>query len=85
MMYGPCRVPLSSGIGTAKITLSYPGWKEGRVTPVTIEAPIGPMSWRGLFLGYLIWPIGAALIAVVGWLFWQAWRYFARRRRVLKP
>jgi hypothetical protein len=84
MMRGPCRVPLSSGIGTAKITLSYPDWKEGRVTPVTIEVPIEPMSWRGLFWGYLIWPMGAVAIAAIGWMVWRAWRYVARLRRVLR-
>jgi hypothetical protein len=28
----------------AKITLTYPGWKEGTVVPATIEVSIGPMS-----------------------------------------
>jgi hypothetical protein len=65
----------------AKITLSYPGWKEGNVTPVTLEVPIEPMSWRGLFWGYLIWPLGAALVAAAGWGAWRTWRFVARLRR----
>lgn len=85
MMCGPCRVPLLAGIGTAKITLSYPGWKEGRVRSVTIEVPIEPMSWSGLFWGYLIWPMGAMAIAAIGGMFWRAWRYVARLRRALRP
>jgi len=34
-------VPGEAGKGKAKITLSFPDWKEGKVAPVTIEAPIG--------------------------------------------
>jgi hypothetical protein len=66
------------------MTLSYPDWKEGKVTPVTIEVPIEPMSWWGLFWGYLIWLLGAMVIAADGWIVWQVWRHFARRRRVLR-
>jgi hypothetical protein len=84
MACGPCRVPLSSGVGTAEITLSYPGWEEGNVTPVTIEVPIEPMSWRGWFWGYLIWPLGATIVAAIGWIVWRAWRHAARLRRVLR-
>jgi hypothetical protein len=84
MICGPCRVPLSSGIGMAKIRLSYPGWKVGKVTPVTIEVPIEPLSWPGLFWGYLIWPLVTvviiAVITAVGWIVWRAWRYIARLR-----
>ena len=80
-MCGPCRVPLSSGVGTAKVTLSYPGWKEGSVTPVTIEVPIEPMGWRGVFWNYVIWPLGAAAVALVVWLFWRVGRRVARLRR----
>ena len=83
-MCGPCRVPLSAGIGRAKVTLSYPGWKEGNVRPVTIEVPIEPMSWRGLFWGYLIWPLGVTIIAVVGCSVWLVWRHVARLRSVLR-
>jgi hypothetical protein len=64
----------------AKITLSYPGWKEGNVLPATIEVPVEPLSWQGLFLDYLIWPLGAAIIAVIGWIIRRIWRYVARRR-----
>ena len=84
-MCGPCRVPLSSGVGTAKVTLSYPGWKVGRVTPVTLNIPIEPMSWRGLFLGYLVWPLGAVVLAAAGWLVWRTSRYIVRRWRRPKP
>jgi len=80
MIYGPCRVPLSSGLGMAKITLTYPGWKEGTVVPETIEVPIEPMSWSVLFWDYLIWPLGAAIIVVIGWIIRRIWRYVARRR-----
>jgi len=83
-MCGPCRVPLSSGVGTAMITLSYPGWKDGIVTPVTVAVPVEPMSWRGLFYGYLVWPIGAAAIGAIGWTVWQTRRHAARLRRVLR-
>ncbi len=85
MIYGPCRVPLRSGIGMARVTLSYPGWKEGNVTPVTVEVPVEPMSWRGLLLGYLIWPLGVAVIGVVAWVFWRARRRGALLRAVLRP
>ena len=81
MIYGPCRVPLRSGLGKAKITLSYPGWKEGTVLPATIELPVEPLSWSGLFWDYLIWPLGAAIIAVIGWIIRRIWRCVARRRR----
>jgi hypothetical protein len=67
----------------AKITLTYPGWKAGTVVPATIEVPIESMSWSCLFWDYLIWPLGAAIIASVGWIIWRLWRYIARRRAVL--
>ena len=63
----------------AKITLSYPGWKEGTVTPVTIEVPIEPMSWHALFWNYLVWPLGAVIIAVLGWIIRCIWRCIVRR------
>ena len=81
MIYGPCRVPLRSGLGKAKITLSYPGWKEGCVLPATIELPVEPLSWSGLFWDYLIWPLGGAIIVGVGWIIRRAWRHIARWRR----
>jgi hypothetical protein len=34
------RVPDDLGKGIAKITLSFPDWKEGKVAPATIEVPI---------------------------------------------
>jgi hypothetical protein len=66
----------------AKITLSYPGWKAGNVAPTTIEVPIGPMSWGGLFWGYLVWPLGLAIFAAIISIVWLAWRFVARRRRL---
>jgi hypothetical protein len=35
------RVPAEAAIGTAKITLSFPDWKEFKVAPATIEVPVG--------------------------------------------
>ena len=81
MICGPCRVPLRSGLGIAKVTLSYPGWKEGNVLPATIEVPVEPLSWGGLFCDYLIWPLGAAILAVIGWIIRRIWRYIVRRRK----
>jgi hypothetical protein len=37
------RVPEAVGKGKAKITLSFPDWKEGqtnKVTPATLEVPV---------------------------------------------
>ena len=34
------RVPDEADKGKAKVTLSFPDWKEGRVAPVTLEIPI---------------------------------------------
>jgi hypothetical protein len=34
------RVPAEAATGKAKITVSFPGWKEGKVAPVTLEVPI---------------------------------------------
>jgi hypothetical protein len=34
------RVPSEAGKGKAKVTLSFPDWKEGKVTPATIEVPV---------------------------------------------
>jgi hypothetical protein len=34
------RVPSEAGSDKAKITLSFPSWKEGRLSPVTVEVPI---------------------------------------------
>jgi hypothetical protein len=31
------RVPEEAGLGTAKITMSFPEWKEGQVAPATVE------------------------------------------------
>jgi hypothetical protein len=61
----------------AKITLSYPNWKAGKVMPVTIEVPIEPMSWHGLFWDYLIWPFGTMIIIFIGWIVWRMSRYVA--------
>jgi hypothetical protein len=34
------RVPDEAGLGVAKMTLSFDGWKEGKVAPVTAEIPV---------------------------------------------
>jgi uncharacterized protein (TIGR03067 family) len=34
------RVPNEAGKGNAKVTLSFPDWKEGRVAPATVEVPL---------------------------------------------
>lgn len=40
------RVPDAAGNGKAKVTLSFPDWKEGSVAPATFEVPIGPPEPR---------------------------------------
>jgi hypothetical protein len=35
------RVPDNVGSGKAKITISFPDWKEGNVAPATFEVQIG--------------------------------------------
>jgi hypothetical protein len=34
------RVPDAAGKGAAKVTLSFPDWKEGKVIPATVTIPI---------------------------------------------
>jgi hypothetical protein len=34
------RVPENAGTGMAKVTLTYPGWKDRPVAPATFEIPI---------------------------------------------
>ena len=34
------RAPDAAGKGAAKVTLSFPDWKEGKVIPATVEIPI---------------------------------------------
>jgi hypothetical protein len=34
------RVPGEAGKGKAKVTLSFPDWKDGEVAPATFEMPI---------------------------------------------
>lgn len=42
---GSVRVPNQAASGKAKITLSFPDWKEVSFAPVTFEVPIeGPTS-----------------------------------------
>jgi hypothetical protein len=74
-------VPLRCGLGKAKITLSYPGWKKGNVLPATIEVAVEPLSWSGLFWDYLIWPLGAAVLVGVGWILRKIWQYVRKKRR----
>jgi len=35
------QVPIAVSDRQAKITLSFPDWKEGKVAPSTVEVPIG--------------------------------------------
>jgi hypothetical protein len=37
---GPILVPEEAGLGNAKVTLSFDGWKEGNVMPATMELPV---------------------------------------------
>ncbi len=34
------RVPEEAGLGTAKMTMSFDDWKEGKVAPATVEIPV---------------------------------------------
>jgi hypothetical protein len=34
------RVPDEASIGKAKVTLTFPDWKDGKVAAVTIQVPI---------------------------------------------
>jgi hypothetical protein len=34
------RIPEEAGEGNAKITLSFPAWKQGKVTPETLDVRI---------------------------------------------
>jgi hypothetical protein len=34
------RVPSKAGKGKAKVTLSFSDWKEGKVTPATLEVTV---------------------------------------------
>jgi hypothetical protein len=34
------RVPDGAGKGKAKVTLSFPAWKEGKVAPAIFQVPI---------------------------------------------
>jgi len=40
LFHGPVRVPEEAGNGKAKVTLSFPDWKEGKVIPASFELPI---------------------------------------------
>jgi RNA polymerase sigma factor (sigma-70 family) len=41
--YGPVALPEGADGGNAKITLSFPAWKEGKVSPAVVELPmVGP-------------------------------------------
>jgi hypothetical protein len=48
VFHGPVRAPEgASGKGVAKVTLSFPGWKEGKVAPATLELPVSPNDPKG--------------------------------------
>jgi hypothetical protein len=34
------RVPAEAGLGNAKVTLSFPAWKEGNVATSRLELPV---------------------------------------------
>jgi hypothetical protein len=34
------RVPAEAGKGKAKVTVSFPGWEQGRVAPAAFEVPV---------------------------------------------
>jgi hypothetical protein len=38
--YGPVRVPDEAATGKAKVTVSFPGWKQGKVTPTTFDIAV---------------------------------------------
>jgi hypothetical protein len=40
------RVPAEAGLGSVKVTLSFPDWKEGPVAPATFEVRMveGPVK-----------------------------------------
>jgi hypothetical protein len=40
LFHGPVRVPDEASNGNAKVTLSFPEWKEGKVAPASFEIPI---------------------------------------------
>jgi len=39
-MMGPVRVPDEAGNGSARVTVSFPSWKEANVTPATYRLPL---------------------------------------------
>jgi hypothetical protein len=36
----PALVPDEAGLGMAKVTVTFPDWKKGRVAPATVEIPV---------------------------------------------
>ena len=38
--WGSVRVPSEAGKGKAKITLSFPDWKNREIVPATVEVPV---------------------------------------------
>jgi len=40
LFHGPVRVPDEAGNGNTKVTISFEGWKGGRIAPATFEIPI---------------------------------------------
>jgi hypothetical protein len=41
------RVPDEAGTGKARLTLSFPDWKEGKVTPATFDVHIEEPKVKG--------------------------------------
>jgi hypothetical protein len=44
LFYGPVRVPPEAATGNARVTVSFPAWKEGNVAPATFEVRIKEAS-----------------------------------------
>jgi hypothetical protein len=43
----PVRVPDEAGSGSAKVTVSFPDWKEARVAPATSRLRVVPAAAAG--------------------------------------
>jgi hypothetical protein len=40
LFHNPVRVPEEAGIGKAKVTISFPDWKEAKVAAMIAEVPV---------------------------------------------
>src|SRR5262249_2637889 len=80
LFHGPVRVPFGAGSGSARLTLSYPGL-DSEVLPVTVEVPVREAGWRGWFMAYGPWGLGAVLGAGVVWFAVRKQTRLGRSRR----